>query len=382
MAHINKIKTKTGKIRYKAVVEISSLKDVRKRKTKRFIRKKDAENWLSEIVNTINKGTYITEDKNITLGDFLDKWLEKKKLTIQTTTHDRYKNKINAHLKPILGEILLQELKPIHLDDYFTLKRKKGRKDGKKGGLSENTLKKHYVILNSCLKKAKALELIRKNPLAKIKTPSPEKKEADVMTIKESELLLKNAESDPLMYTFLFTLLKTGMRRGEILGLEWHDLDFKKNIIKVEKSLLAIEGGIILEDSVKNESSKRKIPMTPKLIKVLKNYKKKQNEYKDFYGDEYYNDENYVFCKPNGKPYHPNSYNKKLNKILKKAGLNIKYGNHTLRHTFATILLIKKGVSIKIVQKLLGHSVSATTIDTYAHADISNCQNAIAKLDT
>jgi len=191
MAHINKIKTKTGKIRYKAVVEISSLKDVRKRKTKRFIRKKDAENWLSEIVNTINKGTYITEDKNITLGEFLDKWLEKKKLTIQTTTHDRYKNKINAHLKPILGEILLQELKPIHLDDYFTLKRKKGRKDGKKGGLSENTLKKHYVILNSCLKKAKALELIRKNPLAKIKTPSPEKKEADVMTIKESELLLK-----------------------------------------------------------------------------------------------------------------------------------------------------------------------------------------------
>ena len=376
MSHIKKIDLKSGEVRYVAVVEIKNSKRKRKRKTKRFIKKGQAEDWLSDMISSMNKGNYITEDKHISVADFLDKWLKKKKLTIRQTTYDRYKNKINAHLKPELGEYQLQNLKPIHLDDYFTFKRIDGRLDGKEGGLSENTLKKHYVILNSCLNKAVALELIRRNPLARIKAPSPENKEAPVMTAEEGKKLLQAASNDILLHTFLFTLLNSGMRRGEALGLEWDKIDFDNNTLKIKNSVVTTKGGSKHEKKVKNDSSKRTIPISENLVTILKKYKKKQDENKQFFGDDYNTSRDYVFCKPNGERYYPGTYNSKYNEILKKAGLKKDYTLHTLRHSFATILL-KKGVSIKVVQNLLGHSTSAVTMDTYSHTDHSMHKDAI-----
>jgi len=378
MAHIKKYKINEGKeTKYKAIVEVGDSK-TRQRKTKSFKRKKDAEEWLNEIIYSKNSG-YKVDKNDITVGDRLDKWLQTKKATKRPTTYDRYKYKVNSHLKPYFGDILLQELEPKDIEDYLTLKRISGRRDGKEGGLSENTLKKHCVILNNMLKKAVKLKLIKTNPMNAIEMPKPEQYEALAMDENESKTLLKAAKQDDLMYHFIYTLLLTGMRRSEVLGLEWDKINFKEGYIDIKQALLPISQGSILESKLKSIEGKRKILMYNDLAYALKKYKVKQNELRLKYGKEYYDKNDFVFCHPDGKPYHPNTYYKNFKKLIKETGLNNKYYIHTLRHTFATLNL-KNDVPMKIVQKMLGHTLLSTTADIYTHAKIEKQKDPISKL--
>ena len=374
MTHIEKNGDK-----FKAIVEVGTTGN-RKRRTKTFDRKRDAQSWMSSMINDQDKGKYVVPS-NVTLGQFLDRWLEDhKKPKIAATTYDRYYYKINGHLKPDLGYIPLQQLEPYHLESYFANKRISGRHDGKGGGLSENTLKKHYVILNSAIKKAIKLKLIKYNPVKAVETPKPEKKETEIMSQQDYEKILDILKDDLLMFTFVFMDLMTGLRRSELLGLEWEDVDFNKKIIKVKKRLVKITGGWKHEKKTKNDSSRRKVKLSNKLKKILKRYKKEQAKIRLQLDDEYYDKKEFIFCRPDGYPYHPDTYNKKLNDYIDKAELSQKYTIHTLRHTFATMNVNNK-ISPEIVQKMLGHSTISTTIDIYYHHDTEMQKEAINKLD-
>jgi integrase len=368
---------------YKAIVEMGKDPSTghRKRRTKIFSKKGDAESWMGDMISSRDNGTAVDPSK-LTVGEFLDKWLENhKKPNIEQTTYDGYKIHVDAHLKPLLGYIPLQSLEPYHIETYFAQKRKSGRRDDKEGGLSENTLNKHYITLNNALNRAVKLKLIKYNPMQAIDPPKPEKKEAPVMSKLEYEKLLNVLKNDLLMFTFVFTELMTGMRKSEILGLEWPDVDLKKGIINVRQALVRVNRGLLHKPKLKNDSSRRKIKISDTLISILNKYKIEQAKIKLQLGiKKKEKDKEFVFCKLDGTYYRPKYYNDKLNEYLDKARLSQKYTIHTLRHTFATINVNNK-IDSEIVQKMLGHSTISTTIDLYYHHDVEQQKEAVDKLD-
>ena len=243
MAHIQKVYKEDGNLRgYRAFVElnINPLNGKRNRKSKLFGKLRDAEKWMAEQINKVYEGSFINPS-NITVGEYvLERWLNKhKKPQIAATTYDRYKGTIKTHIIPSLGHLKLQDLRPDHIEFYFSSKRENGRID-KPGGLSENTLKKHYVLLNEAMNRAVKLKLIKYNPLQAVESPKFKKKKASAMSEIHYKKLLEVLEDDRLMYTFVMTELMTGMRKSEILGLEWSDIDLEKGVIQVNKRFTII----------------------------------------------------------------------------------------------------------------------------------------------
>ncbi len=389
MAHRENIYNIEGNIRaYKAVIEKNSKS--RKRKTKTFNisdynskkeAKKEAELWIAKQTIKKENGTLI-DPKKITVSQYFEEFLKSKKEDIATTTYDNYEKRYEAHIKPDLGDFLMQKIKPYHLERYFNKKKKTGKIRGK-GGLSNNTIKKIFVLMNQCFKKADKFNIIERNPLEVIDCPQPEKKEAEVMKKNEFMKLLKVAKKeDYFMFVFICTILFTGLRKSEALGLGWDQVNLKEKTIFIKRRMIAKrKKGSIIEEKTKNKTSRRKIKISDKLIKELKNYKKWQIENRIALGPEYKNNKiDLVFCKEDGSMYYPNSLNKKMKILNKKADLPYKSKIHILRHTFATINVNNK-IGPEIIKNMLGHSTIKTTIDTYYHHDVDQQKEAVDNME-
>lgn len=390
MAHVQTLYDENGNVKaYKAIVNRKTGDVKRPSKTfsvKKYGKKKakeKAEMWKARNMVRKDEGTFV-DPKKITFSEFLDRWLENhKKPNVANTTYDNYKYRIEGHIKPYFKDARLQDIEPVHIEEYFARKRKSGRKDGKDGGLSENTLKKHYVLMNSAFKRAIKLKLIKFNPVQAIDPPKPEKHEAQVMSQEEFHKLIKTAhKEDKFMHALIGSLLFTGMRRSEALGLEWPQVDFKERTIRIIQVLVPEIGkGAVLRKTTKNDSSRRTIKISRKAAKLLRRHKKRQAEIRLQLRDEYNTDYQFVFCKPDGTHYYPTTVNRKLNKLLDKAGLSQEFGLHTLRHTFATLNL-KNETDLEIIKDMLGHSTIATTADIYLHPDLEEQEKAADKLDS
>jgi len=364
MAHIKKLNT--GK--FKAIIETGKTGQ-RKRRTKTFDEKRKAESWIATLITEQNQGIYVNPTE-MTLSEWMYRYLFKhKKPNLATTTYDTYMSRFEAYIKEDIGQLPLQRITSFHIEDFLARLRENGSIRNK-GGLSENTLKKIYVLLNQTLKKADQLNLIKINPCNSIDSPQPKKKEAVAMSEDELNKLLETVkENDKFIYVFIKFAVNTGMRKSEILGLEWPDLDLKRGVVNIKKRLIVKHGeGIKHERGTKNESSKRQIKISSKIISLLKDHKKRQLEYQLQLGKEYYNNKDFIFCRPDGKPYYPTTINNFVNKAYKKANLSDEYNTHTLRHTFATLAL-RHNVPIEIVKDMLGHSKVSTTDSIYNHND-------------
>ena len=374
MGHIYK----TESDKWRAVIEIGNSRK-RRRKTKTFTTKKEAEVWLSQQKTDQNDG-YKLDPDDISFIDFANRWLEKhKKRTVAATTYKQYKARIKSHFKPFFKDIKLKDIEPVHIEEYFDRKRKFGNlNDG--SSLSENTLKKHYVEMNLIFKRAIKLKIIKYNPMQAIEAPIPEKKKAPVMNKAEFNKLLAASRNDDLIFTFILTILLTGLRRSEALGLEWEDIDLDFGILHVRKRYVLVEGGQLHEEKTKTASSNRKIKMPEKLIEVLKQFKNNKRKNQLRLGKAFYKEKDFVFCKANGKPYNIKHYNDKFNEYLEAAALPGKYSIHTLRHTFATVNL-KNDIEPKIIQEMLGHSTISTTLDIYSHVDLEMQNEAASKIN-
>jgi len=376
MPHIEK--TANGK--YKAVIEVGA-GTRRKRRTKTFERKKDAKSWQANMLVDQEKGRYVSSS-SVTVADHMLDWLDdEKKPHIATTTYDNYKNRIETYIIPEIGYIPLQELEPFHISRFIGYLRKRGsvRSDG---GLSENTLKKIYVLLNSAMEKAVKWRLIKYNPVAAIESPQPKSKEAVAMNFEEVQKLLESTKDDYFMHTFLSFAVLTGMRKSEMLGLEWPEVDLEEETVEVKQRLVVDQenGTIKHEKQTKRKASRRKISIPTKLAQMLKKYKIHQKEIRLQIAEEYNTEKDFVFCKPDGYSYYPPTITKKAKKAILRAGLSSKYSLHTLRHTFATLQL-KTGTDAKVTQEMLGHGNISTTLDTYSHVDQEMQKEAASKLE-
>lgn len=247
---------------------------------------------------------------------------------------------------------------------------------GESKGLSGKTILHHHRLISSILTTAVQWEVLSSNPCDRVKPPKAEKSKQIILQPDEAARMLELLEAEPIQYkTMLIVLLFTGLRRGELLGLEWQDINFSRREITVERSSLYSKDKGIFTDTTKTESSKRTLETSDTVFALLSKYKAWQTEQRLMMGDKWHNS-NRLFTTMDGKPIHPDILTSWFSSFVKKNNLpNVHI--HSLRHTHASFL-IAEGVPITTVAKKLGHNNSYTTMLTYAH-EVEDRERIVAK---
>jgi integrase len=300
----------------------------------------------------------VMDDKNLTMGDYLDRWLsDAVRGTVRESTYSRDKYLVTNHIKPSIGRLKLKNVNALHLQSLY--------RDRLDSGLSPSTVQKIHHVLHKALARAVRWNLVPRNPADDVKAPTPIPKEMHPLSASEARKLLKTARGDRLEALYVLAV-HTGMRRGELLGLKWGDVDLNSSTVRVRRSLTRTHNGrrLALGDT-KNKKSRRTVRLTPRGMEALKRHRARQAEEKLKAGD-LYGDQDLVFAGQGGGFINPSNLRQRsFVPLLKRAGLpQITF--HDLRHTCAS-LLFQRNVHPKFVQELLGHASVAITLDTYSH---------------
>ncbi len=340
---------------------------------------KEVKEKLEEYKRNMLIGNTLNKDK-ITLEEWFYNWLfDYKKSELKATSFTRYYNLYKNYIKNTsLGKIKLQDLKAAHLQKYY--------KNLLNEGVSPGTINQLNGKLKTCLGEAERQEYILKNYAKIVTLPKiQENKEVSVLTKEQQEKLLEAIKGHDLEMLYIIAL-STGIRKGEIRGLKWSDVDFTKGEITVNRTISNIAiyengeivGWQLVEQSPKTKNSIRSIPLPKNVLTKLKSYKKEQNKHILYMG-EAYNNHDYVFPNFDGNLIDEKTPGRRLNTILKHIDIPpIRF--HALRHTYAT-RLFEARVPPKTVQHLMGHSDIATTMNIYTHVMENEKLEAVDKIN-
>lgn len=344
--------------------------------------KREAEKELAKFITSIEGGcTYSA--KKVTLNEFSNQWLETYvKPNLAPTTHQGYEEKLNKHILPYLGNKRLDKIKPLDLDNLynFLLTKQTNRKDkdGNYKTLSPVSVHRVHEILSSIFSNALRWDLVPYNPCTKVVQP---KYRSTKMTCYDEETSKKliNAllQKAPIKYKCLVILaILTGFRRGELVGLHWNDIDFKKHKISVKRSAYYLSGQPTSEKKPKTDLSTRTIAVPSICFDLLKQWRCEQSKMKLALGKSWKGSEN-IFTTDYGGIMNPATGPKWFSSFLVKNNFpHIRF--HDLRHTFAT-LLVNNNVDVKTVSHKLGHASTNTTLKFYVH-DLESTDKASAEL--
>jgi len=344
---------KDGKSWY-YVLEVGTINGKRKQKKKRgFATKKEAQSALIEAEHSLIKDGY-KETTKLLYKDFLVEWLNNKKTVIRESTYSTYSWLINNFIIPEIGDNDITKVSPIQIQTLYS-------KLLNNGNLSTENISKIHSLINNSLDRAYRWGLIKKNSAELVEKPRIQKKEMKVWTIDEVKTFLEISKSSRYHIAFVLALT-TGMRRGEILGLRWKDINFNSNVLSVVQTL-SVDGKKILS-TTKSKTSNRNITLPTETINLLRLHFALIQKEKEYAGI-LYNDNDLVVSTNIGTPCIPRNLNRIFYSLLGQTKLTrIRF--HDLRHTHATILL-HQGVHPKIVAERLGHSNIKITLDTYSH---------------
>lgn len=299
--------------------------------------------------------------RSLTFGAYLTgQWLPGKKITLAESTWDGYRRKIDRHILPRVGHLRIRRLRAHHLETLYD--RMLHPTDGRRP-LAPKTVLEIHLIIRGALKDAANRGLVVRNVALVAHAPklrSIPKVEQKAWTAQQLQAFLEAAAGHRLFPAF-WVLAATGMRRSELLGLRWDDMDLKRARVSVNRGLVAVAYEIH-ESRGKTPNSRRAIDLDPTTVKVLKAWRDWQKTEQEAAGVE---SEGWVFTNTDGKPVHPHSISQTFERIAVKAGVP-RIRLHDVRHTHGT-LLIKAGVPVKVVSERLGHANPAFTIDTYQH---------------
>ena len=296
--------------------------------------------------------------EHYTVGQWLDAWMENyAKLQVRPSSHKTYQGFISNHIKPALGDLPLEKLTAMDLQRLYKHLLESGRVEctesrSKPKGLSVKTVRNINQMISSALNYAVEQHLIPTNPTKGCVLPKLERKEMKILPPESLGTFFEEARRSGV-FELYYIDLATGLRRGELLGLKWSDIDLDKGIIHVRRQVLR-QNGKVVEAPLKTKNSYRNIAIGAGAIKVLKDMEQKEES---------------VFPSPYGGPMSPDSVLHMLQRVLKRAGLErIRF--HDLRHTFS-VLALQNGVDVKTLSAMLGHYSAGFTLDTYAHVTTS-----------
>ena len=257
-------------------------------------------------------------------------------------------------------KIPLNDLSTLHLQQFYKKLLAEGRVERIESqkqpkGLSAKTVRNIHQIISSALKLAVEQRLIAHNPADGCALPKAERKEMQTLPVEQLTSFLREAK-DSGVYELYYLDLATGLRRGELLGLKWTDVDLDRGVLKIQRAI-SRQNGKVVEAPLKTKNAYRTLPLSADAIDVLMQQRRKTGN------------SEWVFPSPTGGPMSPDSVLHMLHRVLKRAGLP-KVRFHDLRHTFATLAL-QNGVDVKTVSGVLGHFSAGFTLDTYAHVTTS-----------
>lgn len=318
-------------------------------------------------------------DPHITFEKFSEKWFaEYAKSHLKAKTLHEYKG-LSARTYAAIGHIRIDKLKPRHFREFFSQLAACISPRTRKP-LSPRTVWNYYSFCSSVMGYAVKNELIDRNP-CNVAAPKKPASHIQCLDDEQARRFLAALENEPLEKRVLFTLaLLTGYRRGELLGLEWPDIDFKSGVITVRRTSQYTKEKGVYTDTPKTTSSARSTKISPSLVELLRRYKLEQAtarlERGDLWASEWIEHPR-LFTNLDGAPMQPTTTEKRLKAILNRAGLP-PVSLHSLRHTNAT-LLISGGVDVRTVAARLGHSQTSTTLNIYAES-IRSAEAAAAQV--
>lgn len=373
-----KTKTVNGKVytwweaRYTAGTDPGTGKQIQRTitgKTQKEVSKK-----LKEATAAIDAGTYTAPNK-MTVGEWLDIWVKEYLGNVKPRTAESYRIIVKNHLKPKLGATRLDQLDAHTVQTFYN--GLTGITDGTP--LSPKTIKNIHGVFHKALQQAMKNKYIYFNPADACELPRIEKAEIKPLDDTQINAFLKAIKGHPFEDLFLVDLF-TGMRKGEILGLQWDCVDLKKGTILIKQQLQTVVGSPGEFHLVSTKNSKgRQITIPPFLVAALRRVKKKQLENRLRYGECYDTSMDFVFTDDLGKHLKPKQVYDAFKKIVAEMGIpNTRF--HDLRHSYA-VASIRSGDDIKTVQENLGHATAAFTLDIYGHVTDQMKQASAARME-
>ena len=313
----------------------------------------------------------LSEQGNMTLSEWIEKWLTSyAEPTLRESTVRGYRSDVRHHIKPALGNKMLRSITQRDVQKFYNALGRKTYKasDGNERRLADATVRGVHMLLHEIMEAAVRSRLIVMIPTDGTVIPKLNRPPMKILNEEQLDKFMKAIRAEPLWYDFFYTEITTGLRRGEICGLKWCDLDETNGTLKICRSIHSAPGGALEVGNPKTKKGTRTILLPPSTLHVLKERRKMALT-------------EWIFpslLEPE-KPTAPSAAYHRLKVILKAAGLpDIRF--HDLRHTFATTAL-EHGLDVKTLSAIIGHISSATTIDIYSHITGAMQRQAAQKIE-
>jgi integrase len=334
----------------------------RKRRTVYGATKQEVQKKLRQLQNDAATGM-LADANSITVGQWLASWLQAAKTRVQPKTHQRYEQLVRLRINPHLGGTRLAKLAPLHVQQLFAAL--------ERDGVSPRGRQMTGTMLHKALRDAVRLRLIAGNPAAEVEKPRPVKAKMRVYDEGQALALLDAAAGDRF-YALFVLALDTGMRQGELFALGWSDVDFEARSVLVQRSLEEIGGRHRVKEPKSGRG--RRIDVSPFALEALQAHRRAMLAEGNCRPDSP------VFCDSGGGWLRKSNFQRRVYRPLQRAASLPEIRFHDLRHTAASLMLLKD-VNVKVVSERLGHASIQLTLDTYSHLLPGMQQVAAQRMD-
>lgn len=339
--------------------------------------KRDAQQELTKLLAALDAGTFV-EPSKVTVADYMRGWIKAAAATsLAAKTAERYGQLIEGQILPWLGRVPLQRLSAQHIGTWHADLLSKGGQEGR--ALSARTVGHAHRVLHKALVDATKREVLSRNAAALVPPPRVVSEEIEILSDEDAKRVLETMKDTPI-YTQVVVLLSTGLRRGELLGLRWSDIDLTGRSLQVERAVEKTKANGLRLKPPKTKQGRRRITLPETAVDVLREHRKRQLEMRMALGLGKLTDSSLVFGNVEGSLADPDKLSKDWHRLSAARGLP-KVHLHALRHSHASAL-IAAGLDVVTVSRRLGHANPTITMNTYAHAFHRGDESAAQAIDS